>query len=529
VGYVLVPAYYQREIYSPYDYMGEKLGGNARGVASALFTLGGMLAQSARVYLTAIVLTVVLADQLDWLSNTLGATPLAWAIILITVVAVAWSVIGGITTVIWTDVMLFLLFLVGAVIALITVAANVEGGFGAMISAGWQARYDGLDAGAAPSWWNWGKFTFFDFTSSLPEVFTSPYTIWAGIIAATWGSLGPYGTDQLIVQRMFCCKNEKSARWAMISSTLSQIVTSIVMLVGLGLFVYYNQPLDGAVEGVAQHPQFPRLTGEALDLFNREPNRIFPIFIVDVIPWGLKGILIAGIFAAAISSLTSILAALSQTSISAFYLPLRGQAEHDTAVSDAEQKHRVMVSRILIVFWGIVLALMAYVAKAMTAQFPELLNLALAMAGFAGGGLLAGFFLGFLRLGVDHWGFQFSAPLSVLYVFAIVFHSDWAVWTCVVAGVLLLVLWVVTYLLDPNGRPIIPRPLQFLLLTVGAAGMILVAKYGYFDSATAPDGNISYTILAWPWYVPAGSLVAFIWGFMLARHEKPDQGVPSTT
>jgi SSS family solute:Na+ symporter len=294
VGYVLVPAYYQREIYSPYDYMGNQLGGHVRSMTTVLFTLGGMLAQSARVYLTAEVVIVVLNDQLTWLSGTLGLNPLAWAIILIAVVSVGWTLIGGITTVIWTDVILFLCFLLGAFVALGTAIHNLSGGWGEFLNVGWAAKESGI----------WGKFTFFDFSTSPLRA----YTIWTAAIASTWGGLGAYGTDQLLAQRMFCCKNKRDARWAIISSTVSQVVTITVMLVGVGLFVYY---------------QANPLSGEAADLYAQKGDRIFPIFIVEVIPRGLKGLIIAGVFAAAISSLMGILTALSQTGMSAFYNPLR--------------------------------------------------------------------------------------------------------------------------------------------------------------------------------------------------------------
>ncbi|MFQ5806931.1 MAG: hypothetical protein ACE5I3_10830, partial [Phycisphaerae bacterium] len=525
VGYVLVSAYYKREIYSPYDYMGNQLGGNVRGVATGLFALGGMLAQSARVYLTALVLTVVLSSQLQWLAEHLGASPLAWAIILISIVAIVWTFIGGITTVVWTDVMLFVMFMLGAFIALATVAANLDDGIGEMFHAGWAARETGR-------WWDWGKFTFFDFETGWPEILTKPFTIWAAVIAATWGSLGPYGTDQLIVQRMFCCRTERHARWAIIASTAGQVVTFTVMLVGAGLYAYYRQ-----------HP----LAGEALELFRREPNRIFPIFIVDVIPIGLKGLLIAAIFAAAISSLTSILAALSQTVMSAFYIPLRQRwlaatanktddppdtgGANQSSEATAEDRHSVFVGRLLVLFWGVVLAVMAYVAQIMSEIFPEILNLALAMAGFAGGALLAGFFLSFLRLNIDGWGYQFGAPLSVLYVFAVVFHEEWAIWVSFVAGLSLLATWLLRNrrkkALSP---PVIPLPLQLVIFGLGVAAMLAICAYGYFDARLEltleltgeVKCEIKYLILSWPWYVPIGSSVAFVWGCLLARRRGAD-------
>ena len=126
---------------------------------------------------------------------------------------------------------------------------------------------------------------------------------------------------------MFCCKNERDARWAIISSTVSQVVTITVMLVGVGLFAYYSQtptePVGEAVAEVERHAVFPMLTGEALESFKAKGDRIFPIFIVQVIPTGLKGLIIAGVFAAAISSLMGILTALSQTVMTAFYNPIR--------------------------------------------------------------------------------------------------------------------------------------------------------------------------------------------------------------
>ena len=118
VGYLVIPAYYQREIYSPYDYMGHQLGSAVRSMATVLFTLGGMLGQSARVYLTAVVLRVVLHQELGALAQATGVSELTWAVLAIGAVSIGWTLMGGISTVIWTDVILFLVFLTGAGVAL---------------------------------------------------------------------------------------------------------------------------------------------------------------------------------------------------------------------------------------------------------------------------------------------------------------------------------------------------------------------------------------------------------------------------
>jgi SSS family solute:Na+ symporter len=518
VGYILVPAYYKREIYSPYDYMGNQLGGRVRSMTTVLFTVSGMLAQSARVYLTAEVVIVVLNDQLKWLTDTIGLDQLAWAIILIAGVSVAWTLIGGITTVIWTDVILFLLFLVGALVALGTVAYELNGGFAEMFRAGWAAKESGP----------WGKFTFFDWSVSPLR----SYTIWTAVIASTWGGLGAYGTDQLLAQRMFCCKGERDARWAIISSTIGQIVTLTVMLVGVGLYAYY-----------LVNP----LSGEALDLYQAKGDRIFPIFIVQVIPLGWKGLIIAGVFAAAISSLMGILTALSQTVQTAFYNPLResylrrrgihvslsGNVEElaEQGGASDEDRRSVMVGRLMVIFWGIVLSLMAYLARIISEFYPSILDLGLAMAGYVGGALLAGFLLSFLPLRINGRGFMYSGPLSVLSVFALVWHQPWTHAVCWTGAVVILIVWIWQRMTEAMDLVEVPeqeerhrRALalvlrdwpQTVILMGGLAIMLWLNYFGYWLGEPDDHGNPTYLTVAWPWYAPLGSTIAFVWGYLLA-------------
>ena len=233
VGLVFVPAYYKREIYSPYDYMANELGGSVRTVPTCLFILGGALAQGARVYLTALILDLVIGKPVfGGLAAATGIDTMVWSIYTIGVISIAWTWIGGITTVIWTDVILFLVFLIGAFVALAAVIGKLPGGLSELFSVGYQAKQAG----------EWGKFTFFDFDISPAKEFT----IYTAVIAATWGGLGAYGTDQLMAQRIFCCKGAKQAKIAVIASCLGQIITLTMLLVGVGLYAYYQQfPLTG--------------------------------------------------------------------------------------------------------------------------------------------------------------------------------------------------------------------------------------------------------------------------------------------
>jgi solute:Na+ symporter, SSS family len=508
VGYVFVPAYYEREIYSPYDYMANRLGDSARTVTTCLFVLGGTLAQGARVYLAAFILDLIVGRTIFAnLAHATHTNTLMWSICTFGTLAVTWCWIGGITTVIWTDVILFLVFLIGAFVALGAAVWHLPGGWSQLLSVGWNAK----EAGP------WGKFTVFDLDPSL----TKPFTLWAGMIAYTWHGVGVFGTDQTMAQRIFCCKGPRPARWAVIASNFGQIVTITIMFVGVGLYAFYRQ--------------YP-LTGEALELVTEKSDRILPVFIMQKLPSGIIGLVIAGIFAAATSGLVSTVASFSQTTLSAFYLPWYRwrKARQGVAISteQAMQNPRlVLLSRVLVLIWGVLLCLAAGLAQAATSKFPEILNLALSMAGYTGGALLAGFMLAFLKVKVDARGFIWSAPLSVLTIFAVVWHQPWARAICWAGASVLLATWLLHLLAGPKPRPSTgapPRPVlapgtQSILLLAGLAVMIGISYLGYFGKSLDAKGNLVYITLAWPWLIPIGSVIAFAFGYLLARREEPSQ------
>ncbi len=493
IGVWFVPAFYEREIYSPYDYMGNRLGRPARSVTTGLFMLGAVLGQSVRVLLTAVVLELM------------TGLPLGVSIWIIGAMAVAWTLLGGITTVIWTDVVQFVVFAIGIVAALVYVCIELPGGWDGMVSVAAEA----------------GKFRLWNFSTD-PNV---AFTIWAALIANTVMCLNAYGTDQLVAQRMFCCKGPRQARIAIIVSSVGQLVTLAALFVGIGLFAYYQH-----------HP----LTGEAADLVAERGDRIFPVFILQQMPRGLVGLIIAGVFAAAISSLDSVLAALSQTVISGFYRPWREgsagvppasegsagvppanessagvpPANHDGVGSgEGDDRHYVFVSKLLVVAWGIALCAMAQVSKLAWDRYDDILNLALAMATYTGGTLLAAFCLAFFRLNVDHRGIVWSAPLSVLTVFAITWHQTWAQVTTIVAAAAILLAWMALLITrDDLGSAAWRRDAAKTVL-VALAGAVTVFLC-CFRCDTEP---VRYLSVAWPWNVPIGFTVAFALGYLLAR------------
>ncbi len=483
VAWLLVPAYYRYDVMSPYDLIERRLGAagaSVRRTATGMFWLGGVLAQSARVYLSAVVLGVLLHRELGWLERATGVPPHVAAVAAVVVIAVVWTWLGGIAAVVWTDVVLFLLFVAGVAVSLGVVAWELEAGMAPALAAAW----------------NEGKFALFDLSASL----TAPYTLWAALIGATIGGVAAFGTDQLMAQRLFCCRSARDAQLAVAASGVSVLVSFSFALVGIGLWAYYEQaPLGGV----------------AAEIVAEQPDRIFAVFAVEAVAVGLKALVVAGALAAAVSSLDSILAALAQTT-AALLRPRAaepGGARSGSEVRQADGMGRsaepaggfgalrsgVRLPRLLVLGWGLVLGLTSLSMDAVAARYDALLDLALAMAGYTGGALLAAVALALAPFGRDGRGFLWSGPLSALAVFAAVWHQPAAGWVCLLGGVVLLVAW-----LRMDGRGRFGASL-FLVLGVGA----VLALWGW---AEGPGG----AVLAWPWYVPLGAVVAWLWGLGLS-------------
>ena len=399
VGAFFVKIYYEKEIYSPYDYMGIRLGSGVKVLATILFTVGSILGQSVRVLVAAIPLKVVTGMDISL------------CIIIIGVFAIGWTLMGGMRTVIWTDVMQFLLFLVGGVIALIWLIGGISGGWSEMIET---AKEFGRTRSVDPRF------------GIGPEL---KFTLWVAIFAVPFQNLGIFGVDQLMAQRMFCCKTAKQAGKAIIYSSIGQLVTVLMLLIGAALFVNYHQngftdqeiatifdvPISGVQEvreGVqyAEHPVTQETSKVPVpESFGGKSGYIFPVWIVNALPAGLSGLILAGIFAAAISSLDSILAALSQTSLSLIYNP-----EKNT--KNLSQAQLMFRSRFLVIFWG--LALTGFTLLLSVAKNIPILPLAFGMTTYTVGPMLGIFVCSILGKGTFR-GLMIGSVISFLAVMCV--------------------------------------------------------------------------------------------------------------
>jgi SSS family solute:Na+ symporter len=233
-------------------------------------------------------------------------------------------------------------YLLGGVAALWLLGKGVEGGWSAIMS----------DAAAR------GKLTLID----TYRGFDRAHTLWAGLIGGAFLSMASHGADQLIVQRLLASSSLRDARRSLIGSGIAVIFQfTLFLIIGIGLFAYY------------QGRSFQR------------PDEIFPRFIVEVMPPGLTGLVIAAILAAAMSTVSGALNSLSAATTHDIYLPLTGRRADDPGV--------LRIGKVFTLVWAVILVGGALLYRA---QGTPVVVVALSVASFTYGGLLGGFFLGML-------------------------------------------------------------------------------------------------------------------------------------
>ena len=358
MAYIFVRPYYEELIYSPYQFMENRLGSRTSHLARLLFMVSAVLSQGVRLFATAIVL-----------SEVTSLSSLA-CILIIGAFSIAYSVIGGITTVIWTDVIQVFIFTVGGLFALFWIFTTLPFGLGEALTI--------LDERA--------KLVLFDLSTDPSKGFT----LWVALLAFSVYELGLNSTDQVVTQRIMCCKNPREAQKAVLTSCAIVLISFMMLAVGLGLVLYYSL-----------HPLPP----SAADRIAEQPDRVFPYFVVSSVPPGFSGLVIAAIFAAGITSST--LTALSQTSVMELYSRYIRR--------DAGETHYVFVSKLAVVVWGAVLSALAIFFESLGTGLLELL---FAVPGYVNGPLLGIGLLAILRRG--NWrGIWFGTACAVCSILAL--------------------------------------------------------------------------------------------------------------
>ncbi len=331
VATVLLPRYFAGQLDTAYALLGERFGPSTRRFTSIIFMVTRAFADSIRVFAAAIPIQLVTG-----MSYT-------QSIVIAGVFTVIYTYYGGLKAVVWIDVVQMFLYVLGGVAALIVLTQLVPGGLGGIVEAGQAAdkfRIIHLEGGFASARW-----------------------LLTGLVGGAFLSMASHGVDHIIVQRLLASKSLGDAKKAVVGSGVLVILQfALFLFVGVGLFAYY-----GGREFAT-------------------PDEIFPLFIVEGLPPGLSGLIVAGILAAMMSTVSSSLNSLASATTHDIYAPLTGRTD---------EEHLMRMGRRFTLLWAAILIGGALLFQ-LVQQGTPIVVIALQVASFTYGGLLGGFLLAVL-------------------------------------------------------------------------------------------------------------------------------------
>jgi Na+/proline symporter len=274
--------------------------------------------------------------------------PILGAILLFVLLSLTYTYVGGVKAVVWTDAVQMVLFIGGGVFAILYIPTLIEGGWNTVLARAGEA----------------GKLDWFNPQFGL----SAPFNIWMGVIGGTVMVMATHGVQQLIVQRVLACANVSEGRKALMFSAVMIVPLFLIfLLVGVLLWVFYQEhpfgiPLPESRPGI-----------QANDF-------VFPIFMITEVPHVVKGFLLVGILAAAMSSISSALSALASVSTMDFLRRTLGPRD---------EAFYLRLSRYSTLGWAAALVGVAWLTR--EAEF--VLNAAFSLIGLISGSLLGGLLL----------------------------------------------------------------------------------------------------------------------------------------
>jgi SSS family solute:Na+ symporter len=334
---LFIPQYFRGEFYTAYQLIEKRFGARTKSVAAATFLVTRALAEGVRINAIGKVVSVAFG------------TGQRLSVAAITALTLIYTFEGGMKAVIWTDVIQLLLYLAGSVTAFFVLLDRIPGGWMEVTRA----------AAAAGN-----KLRVFDFSFDL----TQSYTFWSGVIGGTFLTLASHGTDQTMVQRLLAARSEGDSKKALLASGVIVFVQfTLFLLLGVMLFALH------------QHA--------ALEIPGGDRDRIFPAFVVAAMPPGIAGLVLAAMFAVAMSNASGSLNSLASSSIVDFRV-LRGA---DLSAAGADPAALLRSSRRVTLFWGAVLGTLGLL------RWGPVLEAGLTIASITYGSMLGLFLLGILN------------------------------------------------------------------------------------------------------------------------------------
>jgi SSS family transporter len=395
VSAVLLPAYYKGELSTAYAFLESRFGVPTRRFASGVFLGTRLAADGVRLFATAIPLQLIVGFDYPVV------------ILVLAVVAFLYTFAGGVRGIIWVDAVQMFIYLGGAILALVVLGMEAEGGLPALAEA------------AAES----GKFRIFDLSFGS-DFFQRPYTLPAGLLGGAFLSMASHGTDQLIIQRVLTTKALLPSRKALVGSGLIVILQfAVFLLVGILLFAFYA----GADVG---------------ELGLTRSDEIFPHYIIQYFPPGITGFVIAGLMAAALSTLAGSMSSMASSTMLDLLKPYFG----GRLSAEAE----VRLSRAVT---GLAAVLLVGAAMFFMNTTQTVVELALSIASFTYGGLLGTFLLGvlFKRTTQGHALTAFIAGILIMITVISLQVVAWT-WYTVVGVTVTVIIGTIASTIFPGSR-----------------------------------------------------------------------------
>ena len=386
ISFIFIPAYFRGDILTAYKLLENRFGTGTKNFAASMFLVMRALAEGVRIFAASIVLTAVLSSSLPGIS---AQSLTLWSIVIVGALTLVYTFEGGIAAVIWTDLIQLIIYIGGSLVAAYMLLSLVPGGWDEIYSQGMAV----------------GKFQVLSFKWS----YNLPFTFWAGLLGGTFLTMASHGTDQLLVQRLFTCKNQRDSQKALILSGFVVFFQfALFLTIGVMLYAYYKfYPMTGT------------LTSN---------DEIFPKFIVERLPHGISGLVIAAIFAAAMSNLSGSLNSLASTTVLDFYKPLINPNASDESL--------LKLSRWLTAAWGVILIFIAFFAR----NWGSVFTVGLTIASLVYGPMLGAFLLGVLTRRANQTGVIAGMLSSIIAMLFVKFYVDLA-WTWfVLVGTLICLL-----------------------------------------------------------------------------------------
>ena len=363
VALVLLPLYFQGKIFTAYEVLHRRFGGATKKAASFLFILTRNTSDGLRLYLTALVLQQILGWNFTICVVAMGLT------------TIVYTVMGGMKSVIWNDVIQFFVYVLGGILAIAVIANQLPGGWGEIVQFGAENN----------------KFRLLD----IPFDISKNYTLWSGLIGGLFVGLASHGTDQMMVQRYLSAKNQRHASVALVGSGFIVFAQfALFLFVGVALAAFYHV-----------HP-----TGEAF----KNTDKVFAAFIVDSMPIGIVGITLAAVFSAAMSTLSSSLSSSASAALNDFYIP--------RFRNKPKEKHLLYVSRTLTVFFGFIQIAIGIAGQWLQKGTP-VVGTVLAIASITSGATLGLFFLALLGRKIRQRSALVGLACGILILFYVAFNK----------------------------------------------------------------------------------------------------------